>query len=279
MILQVEQLLALALKKNDWPLVEVDGLTIVPSPLLERAGFLRHAFTTRLGGQSVSPLDSFNLGRHWETDESKHDAAANRERLCQVLGLDVHRLTVPGQTHTTNIWRLDVSVKRPARLPDFDGVGTDAVGYPVLLHFADCVPVILACPDKKGLCVMHAGWRGTAGGIVSKGVAFLTENYGCDPDRMVAAVGPAIGSCCFETGADVAEKLAASVKNSQGLTVWRDGRPHPDLQAINAMQLLEAGVRQVDVTSWCTACHPELFYSHRQSKGQTGRQGAIACLL
>lgn len=268
-----------ALRTNQWPLVEKNGLTLVCSPMLSKIDSLRHAFTTRLGGATAPPLDSFNLGRHWNTEESKVDAMNNRRILCQTLSVDADRLTVPGQQHTTNIFLLDGDFVPSQSLASFDSVATNRAMQPILLHFADCVPVILFDPKTRALCVVHAGWRGTAGGIVSKSVSFLESNFGSRPLDIVAAVGPAIGSCCYETGGDVAEKLASTVRSDAGmLIVERHGKAYPDLKAINAMQLLESGVEQVDVTAWCTACHPEIFYSHRQSGGQTGRQGAIACI-
>jgi YfiH family protein len=273
-----------ALAKNDWPVCEIDGLTLIKSPLL--AGLagdgLVHAFTTRLGGDSAPPLNWFNLGRHWPTEESRQNAMANRQRLCRVLGLNEQKLTVPGQQHTTNIYIVEAqSACHTQRLPELDGAVTDTAELPLLLHFADCVPIMLFDRRRRLLAVLHAGWKGTTGGIAKKCIRLLAERWQSDPADVAAAIGPAIGPCCYPTGEDVAVKLSHSVKDGNGLDgliVQRDGKPHPDLKAFNALQLLQSGVEQIDVSSWCTACHPQLFYSHRQSKGQTGRQGAIACI-
>jgi YfiH family protein len=268
-----------ALTKNDWQITEVAGLQVVRSPLLEQFSSLAHAFTTRHGAASPAPLDSFNLGRHWPSEESRLDAMENRRRLCEALGLEVDKLTVPGQQHTTNIYIVDAaSACHTQRLPELDGAATDTAGLPILLHFADCVPVMIYDKRQHVLCVMHAGWRGTAGGIAANGVRLLQERFQSQTQDIVGAIGPAIGSCCYPTGNDVAAQLAQSVQSAEGLIIPHESQPRPDLKAINAMQLLESGVREVDVTSWCTACHPELFYSHRQAGGKTGRQGAIACI-
>lgn len=267
-----------ALQKNDWPLRQVKQLTLAMSPLLLEIDGLTHAFTTRLGAQSPAPLNWFNLGRHWETEESRQDAMANRTVLCDALGLDATQLVVPGQQHTTNIYIADERTETGQQLKNFDGVVTKRRGQPLLLHFADCVPVMILDQEQRVLCVMHAGWRGTAGGIVTKGVQLLINQFGTRVSDIVAAVGPAIGSCCYETGTDVADSLSLTVANAKSLIDWRDNKPHPDLKAFNAMQLLELGVVNVDVSKWCTACHPDIFYSHRQSGGKTGRQGALACM-
>jgi len=261
-----------ARQKNQWNSKVVDGLTLLTSPMLEEAKNLTHAFTTRLGGKSSQPLEWFNLGRHWDTDESKQDAIANRARLCKALNLDFSRLVVPGQVHSTHVeWISD-----PENLPDVDGVATVSCRTPILLHYADCVPIIIFDRSLPAVCVLHAGWRGTAGGIVRKGIELLRSVIGARPDEMIAAVGPAIGDCCYPVGEDVAEKLKSSVADSEGLIRMAGDTLYPDLKSINAMQLLEEGVAAVDVSSYCTNCHPELFYSHRYSQGQTGRQGAIA---
>lgn len=270
-----------ALSKNEWPLELHSGLTLVLSPLLKNVSSMVHAFTTRLGGNSPSPLDSFNLGRHWTTDESRADAMQNRRILCDVLAIDANKLSVPGQQHTSNIQVLDDAPAQPGphHYPGIDAIATSKSQNPILLHFADCVPIMLVDSKKEKICVIHAGWRGTAGSIVSKSVKLMVEQLDCRPSDIKAAVGPAIGSCCYETGADVVEQLNSTVQNHDSLTRFIDERPFPDLKAYNAMQLLDAGVEDIDVSNWCTACHPEIFYSHRQSGGSTGRQGALACLV
>jgi YfiH family protein len=271
-------LISKALEKSPWAIEETGGLKLIRSPQLEATGQLVHAFTTRHGGNTPPPLDSFNLARHWHTEESRADAMANRAVLCAALGLSADSLTVPGQVHSTNIFVLEKESDHGTRLPDFDGVVTDKAGWPILLHFADCVPVMLFDARRRALAVIHAGWRGTAGGIAARGVEYLRQHCGCQAGDIIAAVGPAIGSCCYETGESVPAALCQTISKSEPFITRKNGKPHPDLKAINAMQVLEAGVQQVDVSDWCTACHPEIFYSHRQSGGKTGRQGALACI-
>lgn len=271
-----------ALRKNEWTALEIPQpgasgsrpLKLLTSPLLSAVPGLTHAFTTRLGGTSTEPLEWFNLGRHWPSEESRQDAIANRSRLCSALGLNFSRLVVPGQIHSTRVaW-----ISEPENLPEVDAVATVTPDTPVLLHYADCVPIIIFERELQALCVVHAGWRGTAGGIAYTAVAMLEQVLSVRAENMVAAIGPAIGDCCYPVGPDVAERLSASVEHRDRLIRLRNGKPHPDLKAINAMQLLEAGVSAVDVCPFCTACHPELFYSHRKSDGKTGRQGAIASI-
>jgi YfiH family protein len=281
-----------ALVTNDWPTIKIENLELLQSPLLlsEQINGLGHAFTTRHGGQTPAPYESFNLGRNVAQGALKADALANRELLCRLLGFNHSRLKVPGQVHSGHVVRIDQADVEPD-LSGVDALATGLKEVPLLLHFADCVPVMIYERRKKLLAIAHAGWRGTAQSIVKNAVRTLTDDLGGSPAQMIAAVGPAIGPCCYPTGADVIRQLLDTVSGddsqnfkgrgeiSAALVEERaDGSVRPNLKAFNALQLLQSGVSAVDVSNLCTACLPELFYSHRQSAGITGRQGAIACL-
>lgn len=270
-----------AFKTRDWPVVEVDGLKLLRSPLLSAQSGLVHAFTTRHGGKCPKPFDNFNLGRSVGDDEVKVGALRNRERLLTSLGLDHDKLKVPGQVHSGTVVKLEG--ESHDSLSGVDGLATKLSDLPMLLHFADCVPVMVYERQQRILAIVHAGWRGTAQSIAVNAVKAITELGGA-AENIVAAVGPAIGPCCYPTADEVAEQLLSTVetnlsKEMVSELVPRSDKPRPDLKAINAMQLLQAGVHEVDVSSYCTACHARIFYSHRQSGGTTGRQGALACLV
>lgn len=263
-----------ALKKNPWTRREIKGLTIFQSPLLLEQPLKAHAFTTRLGGETPHPFSSFNLGRHDAAKEFWDDALKNRYRLCDALSISADRMRVPGQVHSAKV----EFVEETEVLKEVDGLYTKQPDTPILLHFADCVPIIIFERNRSILSVVHAGWRGTASFIAKNAVEEMTNKLGARAEDMVAAVGPAIGTCCYPTSAEVGEQLSRTVSNARELIEHDGEQPRPDLRAINAMQLLESGVSEVDVCDLCTCCHPELFYSHRQSGGITGRQGALACL-
>jgi len=275
-------LASLLTSENEWPIEDVDGLTLVFSPLLKQYGNLKHAFTTRKGGASPTPLDSFNLGRHMTSGESRIDAMNNRASLCRALALNFDSLVVPGQVHSKNVILADQN--RP--LAEVDGVIVRQKGIPALLHFADCVPIVIFAPQKNVVSVVHAGWRGTAARIAIEAVELMRSACDCQPSELVAAIGPAIGPCCYPTGDEAAELLKASVPDHQSdlriassLFTVKDSACHPNLKAINALQLFDHGLTKVDISNACTACQSELFYSHRRTNGQTGRQGVIACLI
>lgn len=271
---ETAKLVERAHEKNSWPALEIDGMLLLQAPSLAGKR-LKHAFTTRKGGNTPPPFDTFNLGRHDAAIDYWEDALANRKKLCAGLEIPYAELRVPGQVHSKRV----VFAEDAQQLKEVDAVATVSSDVPILLHYADCVPIIIFDPRRSALAVVHAGWRGTAAMIASEAVTALVNRAGSEAWDLIAAVGPAIGSCCYPTSAEAAKSLASTVTDGELFITLRDGQPCPDLQAINAMQLLERGLSIVDVSDQCTACNSGLFYSHRKSGGITGRQGAIACLI
>ena len=146
-----------------------------------------------------------------------------------------------------------------------DGLWSERAGQAMALLTADCYPVALARANgAPGLCVLHVGWRGLLDGIVESGVEALGGG------ALAAAVGPGIGACCYEVGEAVAEPF----RDRFGTDVAVGGRL--DLGAATERALRAAGVENVDRIGRCTACEPELFFSHRRDRGRTGRQGVVA---
>jgi YfiH family protein len=209
-------------------------------------------FTTRHGGVSRGPYASLNLGP-WTGDHA--DAVGeNRRRVAEIAGASLQQ---GHQVHGARV-AVDVGVE----VQDADGqVATRAAGggfAPIVLT-ADCLPVALSGPE--GVAMLHAGWRGLAGGILAAGVAALGGRVDA------AAIGPGAGPCCYEAGEEVHAAFA-----HLGPAV-RHGR-HADLKAVARAQLAGAGVREVVDTGLCTMCD-ERFFSHRRDAGSTGRQAGV----
>jgi polyphenol oxidase len=212
------------------------------------------AFSTRRGGVSEGPYESLNLGRL--TADEPERVEENRRRLCVQVGADAEALTLNRQRHSATVHRA-----HPGRRGEpGDGLWTDEPGVPMLKLTADCVPVAIARTEgKPALALLHAGWRGLAEGIVAAGVAELNGG------PLAAAVGPAIGPCCYEVGPEVAGLFDADLVRGRNLDLW----------AASERALRTAGVRHVQRFDLCTACNTELFFSHRRDAGRTGRQGVI----
>jgi len=156
-----------------------------------------------------------------------------------------------------------------------DGLATSTAGLPLLLCFADCVPVVLVAPGPA-VAVVHAGWRGALSGIVARGAEVLAQQCVCDPADLAAYVGPHIGACHYEVGYEILSQFV----NTYG-TVARAESGGLDLGAVVAETLVDAGVPtcRTAVLGVCTAEQTERFYSYRAEGGHTGRHGALACVL
>jgi purine-nucleoside/S-methyl-5'-thioadenosine phosphorylase / adenosine deaminase len=220
------------------------------------------AFTTRVGGVSEGPFDSLNLGRM--TLDSPENVEENRSRVCAELGAEAEKLALNRQVHSAAVHRAQAG----RRGEPGDGLWTDEPGLPILKQAADCVPIALARANGRGpaLAVLHAGWRGLLEGIVAAGVAAL------GPGRLAAAVGPAIGPCCYEVGTDVSEpfrlRFGADVLHGGKLDLWES----------TDRALRAAGVARVERFDLCTSCNPDRFFSHRRDDGVTGRQGVLGVI-
>ena len=217
------------------------------------------AFTTRVGGVSEGPYESLNLGRLSGDDVDRVDE--NRRRACAEIGADADRLALNRQLHSALVHTPEPGGRgRPG-----DGLWTDEPDLPLLALTADCLPIALArvAGDAPAVGVLHVGWRGLLGGIVAAGASAVGG-------RLHAAVGPAIGPCCYEVGAEVADPFTAAY----GADVVRDGKL--DLWTVAERALRDAGVAQMERVDLCTCCNPELFFSHRRTGEPRGGQGVVA---
>jgi polyphenol oxidase len=223
-------------------------------------------FTTRRGGASTGPYESMNLGRL--TDDRPEAVRDNRASLQSQLGITLAHIRQVQGTDVRRVTEQPVEPDDPDQLPRVDGHATALTGVGPTVLVADCLPVAVA--GDGAVAMLHAGWRGLAGGILAEGVAAVRELGATGPLR--AAIGPGAGPCCYEVGEDV-----HSVFAEHGLDV-RNGRKL-DLKAIARMQLERAGVEVVHDLGLCTICaDPSLLFSHRRDRGITGRQAGVAWL-
>jgi len=221
-------------------------------------------FTTRRGGVSTGPFASLNLGL-W-TDDEPANVHENRDRLAALTAIERGRFAQGRQVHGVGVRALDAPPDPDEEPAPADGQATSVDGVAPVVLVADCLPIALAAPGAAAM--LHAGWRGLAGGVVEAGVRAVRE-LGASGD-VVAAIGPGAGGCCYEVGEEVHAAFAA-----HGDAVRR-GR-NLDLKAIAARELKAAGVSAVHDVGICTMCaDPKLFYSHRRDGGVTGRQAGVA---
>jgi YfiH family protein len=187
--------------------------------------------------------------------------------------LEGRLITCLQQVHGDTI--LDVAVPAPKIAGKGDALATDKPGVLLGIRTADCVPVLIVDPKRRVCAAVHAGWRGTLAGISGKAVAHLRTRYGCEPRDLLAALGPAIGLCCFEVGPEV----IAAFRSSMGRRLdhfFRRRREKGciDLRALNRLQLEDAGLSpdRTAVVGPCTACAVDRYYSYRKEGKTEGRQ-------
>jgi YfiH family protein len=221
-------------------------------------------FTTRRGGVSEGPFASLNLGIL--TDDDADRVVENRRRACAAAGADAETATMALQVHGSAVTEaMPRGILERTDFDPCDGLWSDRPGQAMVLVTADCFPIALARTEgEPRLCVLHIGWRGLLEGIAESGVAAVGEG------AVAAVIGPGIGPCCYEVG----EEVSVSYRERFGPDVTLDGRL--DLAEATERALRAAGVAGVERTGHCTACEPDLFFSHRRDGGRTGRQGVIA---
>ena len=186
--------------------------------------------------------------------------------LPDLTKLGTGRILSPNQTHSDNVEFVD----ERNEYPNTDGLILQNTNDAVCLRFADCTPLIFYDTVQKIAAVSHAGWRGTAQKIGVKTIEKM-QSY---PKDIIALIGPAISMCCYEVSEEVRDTLLATVQETEGLFINRN----VDLKRINAQQLKEIGVRQIDICPYCTSCDNDLFYSYRKENGTDKRHIAVAKL-
>ena len=156
------------------------------------------------------------------------------------------------------------------------GTAADPAETLAAVRTADCVPILLAGPGGRWVAAVHAGWRGTAGGIATKVVMELAK-LGVPPIEWRAAIGPAIGRCCYEVSAEVAEQVARTSGADPSIPAEAPDKRYLDLQEANRLQLAWSGLREdrIHVAPFCTSCRPDLFFSYRREGAAAGRQMAL----
>lgn len=267
-----------------YTLTTQDGCTFGRFSLFPEAAAI-HAISTRHGGVSRSPYDTMNLALHVGDDDG--DVTENRRRLMAALGLDFERLTMAEQVHGEAIFRVTEAEAGRGRLsyadaiPRTDALMTDVPGLPLMLCYADCTPILIFDPVRRAAAVAHGGWKGTARAIAAKTVRAMADAFGTRPEDCLAAIGPAIGPCCYEVGDEVATSFRAAFPDKADAWLFeKNGRCRLDLWRANRDQLEGAGLRpdHIENADICTACHADTYYSYRAVGGRTGRIGAVMAI-
>ncbi|HEY3414624.1 MAG TPA: peptidoglycan editing factor PgeF [Armatimonadota bacterium] len=246
--------------------------------LLQWASWLRegvpHGITTRDGGVSRAPYNSLNLGDN--VGDVPGAVIANRAKLGAALG-DMSRPRVfPKQVHGATVVTVRDLPGRGDPPPEADALITDRTDIFIAVTVADCVPVLFLDPVRRAVGVAHGGWRGLAAGVLRNTVEAMRREYGTDPATLQAAIGPHIGVCCYEVGADVAAGFASIPR---AIREDKEGRRYLNLARVARADLSSAGLdpEYVSISAPCTSCFVDAYFSLR-AEGVTGRFAAIVGL-
>jgi polyphenol oxidase len=262
-------------------------------------------FSTRKGGLSRAySIDGapgeLNLGI--TASDDRETVLGNRRLFAEAITSKASTPLISlRQFHSNRIVHAaaaDAARKQPHKA---DGQVTDEPGFLLAIQTADCIPVLVADRKRRAVAAFHAGWRGTLKRIVESGVGSMRLAFGSRPQDLVAAIGPGIGLCCYAVGEEVlsefdsqfsyAHELFREVYDTDPvrrkypmlfLTQRAPGHSpigpslHVDLIEANRRQLLSAGLApaSIQIVGGCTQCHPDLFFSHRGSRGHAGRMMA-----
>ena len=254
--------------------------------LLDRVNQLIHAVSTRLGGVSKGIYHSLNIGFH--VGDEENNVIKNREIFCRTLGLNLSSVAAGEQVHGTHIAIVQAGDRGKGAyswkesFPRTDALTTNVPGVSLLVVVADCPALLFFDPAHKAVALAHTGWRGSIKGSLQKTIQKMSQNFHTNPQDLLVAISPSIGPCCYRIGKDTLKQLVTSFPaNWKNFVIFKpDGSAHLDLWKLNRYQLLKMGVKHtnIEIARICTACHTDLFYSHRKERGKTGRCGMIVSI-
>jgi hypothetical protein len=246
-------------------------------PALSRPG-LRNGISTRVGGYSQNELYSLNLGL--KVGDLAQNLRRNRQKFCEAVGVTTERVVSAGQIHGVQVARVDER-NLGQRIADTDGLITNIFGIPLLLFFADCVPLLIYDPIHQAIGLSHAGWKGTLHSIGPRTLIAMQAAFGTDPADCLIGIGPSIGPDDYEVDKPVIDAIQQRWQEMD--TFCQPSRANHwllDLWTWNSQQLVVSGVKEnnIFVAGVSTASNSELFFSHRASGGKAGRFGVLMSL-
>lgn len=269
------------LKSNTLRVHEKNGVVYYTFPSFDALPFIRHGFSTRLGGVSKGIYESMNLS--FSRGDAREAVMENFNKFCGAIGVDPSDVVISAQKHNTAIYNATEhdrgrGITRRLGYTDIDGLVTDKPGVALCTQYADCVPLFFADPVKRVVATSHAGWKGTAARIAALTVERMCSDYGCRREDIIAGIAPSIGPCCFEVDFPVYEVFSSMEECGQSCIEDKgNGKYHIDLWEINRRALLNAGIpaENITVTDLCTRCHPDVFWSHRAVGNNRGSLAAF----
>lgn len=268
--------------RNDFVYINGD-VPYYQSRLFQSRG-VRHAFFTRKGGVSRGVFESLNFAEGvGKVRDSESNVLENYCIAAKVFGLDGSDICRSYQTHTSLVEIAVESdrgrgVTKPKYDHGVDGMVTCEKNLLLSVRTADCVPVLLCDPDAGVCAAVHAGWRGTVGGITKNAVRLMVAQ-GARLENILAAVGPCIGECCYEVGTELYEEFTSVSHDYSRFFTSKGEKYMLDLVFANTFILEECGIlpKHISSADLCTRCNESEFFSHRRSGSERGTMSAFIC--
>jgi len=272
---------------SSFELKEFEQLKYLKCSIIDNSNLTINAFTTRLGGVSKYPFDSLNLS--YNVNDKENFVIENRKIILDVLGINYQKVVSAQQIHKDKIAIVKKEDKGKGAFKYSNGIAesdaliTNIPGIPLLMFYADCVPIIILDPIKKVIGLIHSGRRGTELEITLKTLIKMKKTFGTKPSCCLAAIFPSIGPCCynFRNKDKINDYWLNKDKFSEEL-IYKQNKDEwsLDLKKANYLQLIKAGLQEenIFINKLCTSDNPEYFFSYRRDKGNTGRMAAIIML-
>lgn len=255
-------------------------------PVLSEIPYIKHGFSTRLGGVSEGIYESMNLGFSNGDDPDK--VLENYKRISESIGFDLENIVTSDQVHNTEI-RLVTSQDKGKGIitkrdyQGVDGLITRETGIMLATYYADCVPLYFIDTKNHAIGLSHSGWRGTVKRMGKATIQAMEKHFGSRPEDIITLIGPSICSKCYEVSQDVADAFEMEFKADQLkdiLSPKGNGKYQLDLWKANRHIFLDAGIKEENIhkSEVCTCCNSDLLFSHRASKGKRGTLAAFLML-
>lgn len=273
-------------QSNTMKLINPDSVPYLEYNSLSEIKFIKHGFSTRLGGVSEGIFSSMNLA--FNRGDNPDAVVENYHRICDSIGLDFNTLVASAQDHNTVVRRVTsenygIGITKPRDMQSVDALITNESSVTLVTYYADCTPLFFVDTENKAIGLAHAGWRGTVGRIGQKVVEKMTAEFGTNPSDLVCAVGPAISKCCYEVDKNCADNFYAleNLDNSKFIFPIKNNKYMIDLLETNRQILTNAGVNpdNITVSDLCTRCNSDLLWSHRATNGKRGTMSAFLTIV
>ena len=240
----------------------------------EKTRLVKHAFSTRCGGVSEGYFAELNLG--FNRGEEREKVLSNYKLFCDAVSVDYENMVFSDQVHGVAIRH----VKKGDTCKEIDALISNQPNVVLATVYADCVPLYFLDTEEKVIALAHAGWRGTAAEIARLTIEEMQKVYACKTENIIAGIGPAISSCCFEVDSPVYEAFKKFHFAEDYITASAD-KFYIDLKGMNKQIMIHSGLKEenIETADICTKCNAELFYSHRRMGTNRGTMIAVMELV